>query len=723
MYRKTSRVIGLLLCVTILVGGSAAWLSGCSVSVGPAAGGGGGVAVSFSIGGKSFTFTLGTAGYFPLQPNAVVRNVADMQPFAQAPSDTPATGAVRLRGSSITILPPDGSAKSMEAAQAAISGTARLRVAIDAPGALSPCDSGVDLGEFEIVVADGVVTSVGPGLALHLAAADYFNRNDLAMCLEMTSDFEAGLQIEGFDVTFGPSQSEAGDGLRATFDRRNLESPPIHLLAPGEDFSAENQIGIGVPRTLVIDDLSINGLVTFRAGRDGQVLDSVTCPPVRYSGYYAIVEWDGDDLRCYEPTFTPEPKEACCLPPLPGYESYDQTYVDSAHCWDLGSGSHFTAREDCSLWGGVLMGEGTTCASITCDDPFAACCILYNCHELLPEDCERLGGVSQDAGTHCDSFTCPLDVWGACCYDGDQCIEVPYEWCWQEIGGTYMGDDTTCDVCPSSTVPFAEQACCFDDGSCVDGDPEMCTLTGGMPQGLGSTCATIPGACCTPDGGCTDATEQQCTQLRGWFQGECTWCDSTSCADLVGACCWHDQCTLTSSADCAALSGTYKGEGTLCDPDPCVEGACCWSGGCTLTSSTDCADLEGTYQGDGSSCEPDPCVEYVVWYTGNVCCWGAPRVYISTRTEYNQSASTCNFPGGGVDCSVPLVRVELKGGFKDYDAAQAWLCPQFESRIFHYWCGAHYQMDGKNWTTAPCDNLSDLPELEESQRIDSNLCQ
>ncbi|MBN1511573.1 MAG: hypothetical protein JXB13_06120 [Phycisphaerae bacterium] len=694
MYRKTSRVIGLMLCVTILVGGSAAWLSGCSVSVGPAAGGGG-LAVSFSIGGKSFMFTLGTAGYFPLQPNAVVRNVADVQPFAQAPSDTPATGAVRLRGSSITILPPGGSAKSMEAAQAAISGTARLRVAIDAPGALSPCDSGVDLGEFEIVVANGVVTSVGPGLALHLAAVDYFNRNDLAMCLEMTADFEAGLQIEGIDVTFGPSQSGAGDGLRATFDRRNLESPPIHLLAPGEDFGAENQIGIGVPRTLLIDDLSINGLVTFRAGRDGQVLDSVTCPPVRYSGYYAIVEWDGTDLRCYEPVFTPEPKEACCLPPLQGYELYDETYAEALMCQTLGSRRTFSTREDCRFFGGVPQGEGTTCATVTCDEPFYACCIGDMCSEMLFEDCRKYGGTYQGTGSHCEFLTCGSGS------DGDE---------------------------PQPPPAMSEEACCFDTGECVDGDPEICSLTGGTPQGAGTVCATTDcpqprGACCDKNEKCNEMTEQQCIDSRGAFLGAGTDCATADC-DL-GACCWGDgQCTDTTVDLCEELTNSrFLGGSSSCDTNPCAEGACCWSGGCTLTSSADCADLDGTYQGDGTSCEPDPCVEYVVWYTGNVCCWGAPRLYISTRTEFNQSASTCNFPGGGIDCSVPLVRVELKGGFKDYAAAQAWLCPQFESRIYHYWCGAHYQMDGKNWSTAPCDNLGDLPELEESQRIDSNLCQ
>jgi len=698
--RNKARVMGWVFCIAILVCGSAAWLSGCSVSVGPAPGGGG-VAVSFSIGGKSFSFTLGTAGYFPLQPNAVVRNVADMQPFDRTPSDTPATGAVRLRGSSITVLPPSGSAKPMAAAQASISGTARLRVAIDAPEALSPCDSGVDLGEFEIVVANGVVTSVGPGLALHLAAVDYFNRNDLAVCLEMTSDFEAGLQIEGLDVTFGPSQSGAGEGIRATFDRRNLEGPPIHLLAPGEDFGAENQIGIGVPRTLVIDDLSINGLVTFRAGRDGQVLDSVTCPPVRYSGYYAIVEWDGDDLRCYEPVFTPEPKEACCFPPLPGYELFGNTYADELSCEDLGSSPYFFTQEDCRHWGGVPQGQGTACASLTCNEPFAACCFRRresdtrpSCGEYLFEDCVARGGTYQGTGSHCEFLTCDFGS------DPDE---------------------------PQPPPALSEEACCFTTGECVDGDPEICELTGGTPQGAGTVCATTdcpqpPGACCDKNERCNEMTEQQCIDSRGAFLGAGTDCATADC-DL-GACCWgNGQCTDTTVDLCEELADSrFLGGSSSCDTNPCAEGACCWSGGCTLTSSADCADLGGTYQGDGTSCEPDPCVEYVVWYTGNVCCWGAPRVYISTRTEYNQSASACSFPGGGIDCSVPLVRVELMGGFGDYADAQAWLCPQFVSKIFHYWCGAHYQMDEKNWWTAPCDNLADLPDLDESQRIDSNLC-
>ncbi|NLX12832.1 MAG: hypothetical protein GXY44_04155 [Phycisphaerales bacterium] len=685
----SSRFIGLALCPAVVLFGMFVWLSGCSVSIDSSSGG---VAFSFLIAGRSFTFTLGPAGYFPLQPGAIVRNVADLQPFDRPPSDTPATGAVRLRGSSITILPPNAAAKSLVAAQSSVSGTARLRVAIDAPGALSPCESGLDLGEFEIVVANGVITSVGPGLPLRLAAVDYFNRNDLAMCLEMTSDFAAGLQIAGLDVTFGPSQSGAGEGFRAMFERRNLESSPIHLLAPGEEFSEANRIWIGTPPPLAIDNLTINGLVTFRAGRDGQVLDTVTCPPVRYGGYYAFVEWDGTSLHCYEPTFTPQSTEACCMPPLPGYELDDRTYADSLRCEDLGSRPDFTTREDCRLWGGVPRGAGTTCASVTCDEPFSACCIGTSCHELLFAECQALGGIYQGTGSHCEFLSCAQDdVWGACCYDGDRCIEIPYAWC-VDIGGDYLGDETSCDACPSSGPLSSEEACCFyDEGVCQDGDAELCVLLGGTSQGLGTTCQTTPGACCLPDGSCRLVTEQQCTELRGSYLGECTQCNPNPCQNLVGACCWSSQCILTSAVDCSELGGTYIGEGSTCNPDPCAP--------------------------------PGPDKEYVVWYTGNVCCWGAPRIYISTRAEFLQVGWTCYLPGGGIDCTIPIVRVELRGGFSSQEAAQAWLYPRFESKIFHYWCGGHYQMDGKNWWVAPCSNWADLPDLPESARLDTNMCQ
>jgi hypothetical protein len=143
-----------------------------------------------------------------------------------------------------------------------------------------------------------------------------------------------------------------------------------------------------------------------------------------------------------------------------------------------------------------------------------------------------------------------------------------------------------------------------------------------------------------------------------------------------------------------------------------------------VTAGDCAANSGGSYAGDGSDCAVVDCAppaEYVAWYTGNVCCWGAPLLYIGDRNGFEASESTCSYPGGGLDCNNPLVKVELRGGFATVEAAEAWLCPQFVSFSYHYWCDAHYQMDGKNWRPAVGCDLSGLPET--STPPDVNGCQ
>ena len=199
--------------------------------------------------------------------------------------------------------------------------------------------------------------------------------------------------------------------------------------------------------------------------------------------------------------------------------------------------------------------------------------------------------------------------------------------------------------------------------------------------------------------------------------------------DAFGACCETDgSCTLVTQTACASAGGTYNATSTTCSPNPCPQpaptGACCVSGVCSDVSVSGCAALQGgVYSGDGTACATVQCAapaEYLTWYTGNVCCWGAPLLYISTRDSFNQPAFAADYPGGGIDYRIPLVKTELQGGFATVEAAEAWLCPQFVSFSYHYWCDAHYQMDGKNWRPAVCD-LSGLPET--STPPDVNGCQ
>ncbi len=113
--------------------------------------------------------------------------------------------------------------------------------------------------------------------------------------------------------------------------------------------------------------------------------------------------------------------------------------------------------------------------------------------------------------------------------------------------------------------------------------------------------------------------------------------------------------------------------------------------------------------------------EYVVWYTGNVCCWGAPHVLITTRSSFEEESPRSGFAGGGLDSSILAIKIEMQGGFSTFDEATAWLCPQIDSRFNHYWCGNNYaQMNGKNWQIGLCDT-SDLPFTDDAP--DTDLCE
>jgi hypothetical protein len=122
---------------------------------------------------------------------------------------------------------------------------------------------------------------------------------------------------------------------------------------------------------------------------------------------------------------------------------------------------------------------------------------------------------------------------------------------------------------------------------------------------------------------------------------------------------------------------------------------------------------DGVYSGDDTACATVQCappVEYVVWYTGNVSCWSAPLMYISTRDAFNTAESAASYPGGGIDFTIPLQKVELQSGFATVQDAQEWICPQFEQFFYHDWCSPHYFAMGQWWLPAGlgCD-LSDVP--------------
>lgn len=140
----------------------------------------------------------------------------------------------------------------------------------------------------------------------------------------------------------------------------------------------------------------------------------------------------------------------------------------------------------------------------------------------------------------------------------------------------YLLDDKV--VLSGGEVAISEDCCCAPTGACcVDTNCTIesesdCTGMGGTYQGDDTTCDPNPceeitGACCHIDGACTIETEEDCD---GAYQGDGTACEDVDCAH-TGACCVDSNCTITRADDCA---GVYQGDGTDCDPNPCPMPTC-----------------------------------------------------------------------------------------------------------------------------------------------------
>ncbi len=237
------------------------------------------------------------------------------------------------------------------------------------------------------------------------------------------------------------------------------------------------------------------------------------------------------------------------------------------------------------------MGFGTG-GSDPCPVIAGACCFPDGtCITYTSGDCAIHGGSYQGDDTSCDPNPCPQP--GACCINGACTITIP-----ANCQGQWMGPNTTCspNPCPQPG------ACCASDGSCTVTLQSAC---GGTWQGAGTTCTPNPcpqpGACCASDGSCTVTLQGACT---GVWLGAGTTCSPNPCPQ-PGACCASDgTCTVTLQKSC---TGVWQGANTTCTPNPCPQppvGACCINGACTITTQASC---QGQWMGANTVCNPNPC--------------------------------------------------------------------------------------------------------------------
>ncbi len=222
--------------------------------------------------------------------------------------------------------------------------------------------------------------------------------------------------------------------------------------------------------------------------------------------------FEGDGTTCSTQEFCCiELDRACCLPDGscietsececeqlggvsrgPGSACEDDVCPSIGACCLPGGTCEVTSQGKCADQCGFFQGEGSVCGPFCILPARRACCLPDGtCIDTLECKCELLGG-SFNSAAGCATTTC-LPPRGACCMSNGTCVEnVTQESCEADCG-LYRGDGSACDglLCPLQL----RQACCLPNGTCANRSPCVCLNAGGVPQGPGSNCFSLPNVC------------------------------------------------------------------------------------------------------------------------------------------------------------------------------------------------------------------------------------
>lgn len=261
------------------------------------------------------------------------------------------------------------------------------------------------------------------------------------------------------------------------------------------------------------------------------------------------------------------------------------------------------------------LDNGNSVRHVNCPPSDRKYCIYdIVCIEGPCKECPLKGGKCFDA--QCPNNTCAVKAGlHAFCGGPDCCIEFgPFDCA--PLTNEFMCppiDSCSCDPTPG--------ACCFDDGSCIDGISEA--NCDGTWMGAGTTCGAF-GACCLPGGACTESFQVCCELLLGGtFEGgtcdpevECCFPDG-SCADLDPECCMLEG-GIPGTGSCDPPQQCCLPDGSCIDTDPdccdlvfggtpgagtCQLQKCCLGGGACIDTDEDCCELVGGTPA-GGLCEP-----------------------------------------------------------------------------------------------------------------------
>ena len=136
--------------------------------------------------------------------------------------------------------------------------------------------------------------------------------------------------------------------------------------------------------------------------------------------------------------------------------------------------------------------------------------IFPGCGDPGAGDCLTANGTPFCANESCCCTVCDLDAF---CCDTE----------WDQICADAAA---TLDPCLGP-----QGACCFDDGTCNVTSEDTCNSNGGSWLGENTTCDQCPAAarCCTNDGGCAVLTETACEAAGGLFIA-----DEVDCSQATG---------------------------------------------------------------------------------------------------------------------------------------------------------------------------------------------
>lgn len=268
-------------------------LIGCSAKLGQVPGSG--AFVTFTILGKSFTFSFGDAGVITAQADQTVVQAAAIRLFEENPPQTAPSGQMELRSSDVGVARLLNAKEIVRQQALPYYGTATIRFSIASGSSADLCESATLLSEYTLNLTAGVPSIADETYELSAEALDIIATNDVTLCIEVASDFDGVITLDQFGLTFGGGSGGAAD---VSFLLRNTEFENIHILLPNESFGPSNRITPGSSRSATVSGVGIGDSVTLRAGRNGVVLDTETCPTVEQAEYTATATWDGYQLTC-----------------------------------------------------------------------------------------------------------------------------------------------------------------------------------------------------------------------------------------------------------------------------------------------------------------------------------------------------------------------------------------------------------------------------------------